>query len=78
MVTAPVRPDRVEDLRDLLATMNSAPGVVDPENALVPFGRFETIHVARFVVADDQTLDDRAAYPGQQANERIPLIFIAD
>jgi len=34
MVTAPVKPDRVQDLRDLLATMNSAPGVVDPMNAL--------------------------------------------
>lgn len=78
MVTAPVRPDRVQDLRDLLATMNSAPGVVDPDNALVPFGRFETIHVARFVVADDQTLDDRAAFPGLQPSERIPLIFLAD
>ncbi len=44
MVTAPVKPDRVQDLRDLLATMNSSPGVVDPDNALVPFGRFETIH----------------------------------
>jgi hypothetical protein len=78
MVTAPVKPDRVQDLRDLLATMNSSPGVVDPDNALVPFGRFETIHVARFVVADDQTLDDRAAFPGLQPSERIPLIFLAD
>ena len=26
MVTAPVLPDRVQDLRDLLATMNRAPG----------------------------------------------------
>jgi hypothetical protein len=78
MVTAPVKPDRVQDLRDLLATMNSEPGVVDAMNALVPFGRFETIHVARFVVADDQTLDDRAAFPGLPASERIPLIFLAD
>lgn len=79
MVTAPVRPDRVSDLRDLLATMNSSPGVVDPNNMLVPFGRFENIHVARFVVADDQTLDDRAAFPGAlPATERILLIFLAD
>jgi hypothetical protein len=79
MVTAPVKPDRVRDLRDLLATMNSAPGMVDPMNALVPFGRFDTIHVARFVVADDQTLDDRLAYPGRlPATEPIHLIFLAD
>ena len=78
MVTAPVRPDRVQDLRDLLATMNSAPGVVDPMNALVPLGRFDAIHVARFVVADDQTLNDRAAFPGLPADERVLLIFLAD
>jgi hypothetical protein len=78
MVAAPVRPDRVNDLRALLATMNSSPGMVDPDNTLVPFGRFENIHVARFVVADDQTLGDRAAFPGLPASERILLIFLAD
>jgi hypothetical protein len=78
MVTAPVKPDRVQDLRDLLATMNSGPGMVDPMNALVPFGRFDTIHVARFVIADDQTLDDRTAFPSLPASERILLIFLAD
>ena len=78
MVTAPVKPDRVQDLRDLLATMNSGPCMIDPMNALVPFGRFETIHVARFVVADDQTLDDRAAFPGLRPSERVLLIFLAD
>lgn len=78
MVTAPVQPGREQDLRDLLATMNSSPGVVDPDNPLVPFGRFEAIHVARFVVADDQTLDDRSAFPGLPASERVLLIFLAD
>jgi hypothetical protein len=78
MVAAPVLPDRAQDLRDLLATMNSSPGVVDPMNALVPFGRFDNIHVARFVVADDQTLDDRSAFPGLPPGERILLIFLAD
>ncbi|MGH6892460.1 MAG: hypothetical protein ACREEP_09405 [Dongiaceae bacterium] len=78
MVTAPVRTDQVTALRELLATMNSGPGMVDPHNALVPFARFDTIHVARFVVADDQTLDDRAAFPGMKPNERIPLVFLAD
>ena len=35
--------------------MNRRPGVVDPENGLVPFGRFDRLHFARFVVLDDQT-----------------------
>lgn len=78
MVTAPVRPGREQSLRALLATMNSSPGVVDPNNVLVPFGRFDNIHVARFVVADDQTLDDRAAFPGLRPTEPILLIFLAD
>jgi len=79
MVTAPVRPDRVRDLRALLATMNSAPGVVDPMNALVPFARFDTIHVARFVVAEDNTVADNDYYPGQlPPRERTLLIFLAD
>lgn len=78
MVTAPVRPDRVQDLRDLLATMNTEPGIVDPANLLVPFGRFEAIHVARFVVADDRTLDDRSYFPGLPAGDPIHLIFLAD
>jgi hypothetical protein len=79
MVTAPVRPGRVQDLRALLATMNSGPGMVDPHNALVPFGRFEDIHVARFVVADDNTVADNDYYPGQlPPSERVLLIFLAD
>ena len=79
MVTAPVRPGREQDLRALLATMNSEPGVVDPHNALVPFGRFEDIHVARFVVAEDNTVADNDYFPGQlPPNERVLLIFLAD
>jgi len=79
MVTAPVRPGRVQDLRALLATMNSGLGMVDPHNALVPFGRFEDIHVARFVVADDNTVADNDYYPGQlPPGERVLLIFLAD
>ncbi|HNB25917.1 MAG TPA: hypothetical protein PLR41_03095 [Alphaproteobacteria bacterium] len=78
MVTAPVRTDRIADLRALLASMNSAPGVVDPHNALVPFAAFEAIHVARLVVAEDNTLDDRAAFPGMKPDERVLLIFLAD
>ncbi|MDB6141526.1 MAG: hypothetical protein JWP80_570 [Pseudomonas sp.] len=78
MVTAPVLPDRLRDLRDLLATMNSVLATVDPTNALVPFGRFENIHFARFVVADDQTLGDRALFSDLPATEPIALLFLVD
>ncbi|MET1028056.1 MAG: hypothetical protein ABWY00_12875 [Dongiaceae bacterium] len=79
MVTAPVRPDRLAALRSLLASMNTAPGVVDPTNRIVPFAQFPTIHVARFVVLDDPTLDDRRAYPDVVfPAEQILLAFLAD
>lgn len=78
MVTAPVRPDRLTDLRTLLASMNTAPGIVDPANALVPFAAFKTIHVARFVVLEDPTLGDREIYPNTWPTERIFLAFLGD
>lgn len=78
MVTAPVRPDRLVALRTLLASMNVAPGIVDPENALVPFGQFKTIHVARFAVLEDPTLGDRAIYPDKWPAERVLLAFLGD
>ncbi len=61
MVIAPVLPDREDGLRALLATMNTAPGMADPANALVPFGRLDRLHVARFVILRDETLADRPA-----------------
>jgi hypothetical protein len=62
MILAPLRRSAVEDVRDLLAGMTLAPGLADPANALVPFGRFERVHVARILVMDDPTLADRAVY----------------
>ena len=58
-IVAPLQPEREDALRELLATMNKQPGVVDPENPLFPFARFERLHVARFVILADQTLADR-------------------
>lgn len=78
MVTAPILPERITELRELLASMNSEPGLVDPLNSRVPFGRFENIHFARFVVADDPTLGDRSTVTGLPSTEKIPLLFLAD
>jgi len=58
MVVASILPEREEALGALLATMNVRPGVVDPTNALFPFGRFDRLHVARFVILKDETLGD--------------------
>ena len=48
MVLVPIVPAREAELRGLLESMNDSPGIVDPHNALIPFGRFSTLHFARF------------------------------
>jgi hypothetical protein len=62
LLLAPVRPGRESSLRQLLATMNSAPGMADPANALLPFGQCERLHFARLAVLDDPTLGDIEAH----------------
>ena len=78
LVMAPVRPEALSDLRALLATMNGKPGHVDPDNPLVPFGAFPTLHVARFVVLDDQTLGDLSAFGETYADAPVYLAFLGD
>jgi hypothetical protein len=64
LVLAPVAPSRAPGLRAVLAGMNAEPGLADPANALVPFGDFRALHVARFAVLQDRSagalLDDMA------------------
>jgi hypothetical protein len=66
-------------LRDLLDSMNTKPGVVDPNNALVPFGRFDRLHFARFVILDDQTLGDiETAYKRKPVPYPLSMAFLVD
>lgn len=78
MVAAPVGEDRVPALRALLAQMNRTPGEVDPYNRWLPFGRFEAIHFARLVVAEDRTLGERACFPGLPEHEPLYLLLLVD
>jgi hypothetical protein len=78
MVVAPIAAGREAGLRDLLSTMNSAPGVVDPLNAVVPFGRFDRLHFARFVILDDATMADLQAFGLPRPSVPIYLAFIGD
>jgi hypothetical protein len=78
MVAAPIMPDREDALRALLATMTVQPGVVDPNNALVPFARFDRLHVARFVILHDETLGDLAQYGTAFPDAPIWLVFLGD
>jgi hypothetical protein len=78
MVVAPVAPDRESDLRALLGSMNSAPGVVDPRNAVLPLGEFERLHFARLVLLDDTTMLDLEAYGLPVSRLPTYLAFIGD
>lgn len=78
LVLAPIRPQAIAPLRALLATMNRLPGHADPHNALVPFGDFPTIHVARFVVLEDETLADIEAFDEAAPVQPTHLAFLAD
>ena len=80
MVAAPVIPERMAALKTLLATINrpGAPGMADPQNTLLPFGEFGTLHFARFVIVDDQTLGDLALAGHPLPQFDVTLAFIGD
>jgi len=52
MIVAAIREGQMESLRSLLASMNKTVGHADPANGLVPFGRFDRLHMARFVILE--------------------------
>ena len=85
IIVASVASGNVAGLRERLATMNfpGRTGFADPDNHLVPFSRFDTIHFARFVVLADNTLGDReayrkAGYPDLPEDEPTYLCFMVD
>lgn len=65
-------------LEPLFASMNGAAGQAEPDNALVPFGRLDQVHVARFVILDDPSLGDRKIAPVLPVREPTYLAFVAD
>jgi hypothetical protein len=78
-VAAPLKMDREAELRSLLASMNVAPGRVNPHNSLVPFGAFDRLHFGRFVILEDQSLEDiHTAYGLPRQDYPVMLAFIAD
>ncbi len=79
MVVAPLQRSRIGAMRELLATMNFEPGVVNPDNALIPFGRLKNLHFARLVVLDDQTGGDmEALYGVRRPDPPVYLAFLGD
>jgi hypothetical protein len=78
MVVARVIAGREGELRALLRSMNSRPGVADPDNPLLPFGRFETLHFARLAILEDQTIADLQAYGASFPDAPVWLAFLGD
>jgi hypothetical protein len=77
-VVAPIAASSEAALRSLLTTLNSTPGVADPNNSLVPFGAFGQLHFARFVILSDPTLADIEVYGLPRPNLPTYLAFVGD
>jgi hypothetical protein len=58
--------------------MNDGPGRVNVSNPLIPFGQFDTLHVARLLILDDKTLDDARAYGVPRGSYPLYLAFLGD
>jgi hypothetical protein len=78
MLVAPVAAGREDELRKLLASMNRRPGVVEPQNPLVPFRRLHRLHFSRFTILDDATLDDVTQHGLPRVDYGLSLAFLAD
>jgi hypothetical protein len=78
MVLATVHPQREAELRRLLSSMNDGPGRLKADTPLVPFQRFDSLHVARFVMLDDKTLADIRLYGIAPRTYPISLVFLGD
>ena len=78
MILAPIVSSREAELRGLLDSMNEAPGSVNPNNPLVPFAQFDTLHFARFVILDDKTVGDLRIYGLPVRTHPLYLAFLGD
>ena len=76
MVLGTINPQREAELRGLLESMNEAPGRVNAKNAVVPFGQFDTLHFARFVILKDNSLDDVLAHGLPRRDYPLYLAFL--
>ena len=78
MVVASIAAGSEPGLRALLETMNAQPGMAHPGNALLPFGAFDRLHFARFVISEDATLGDIAVYGLPLPDFPKHLVFMGD
>jgi hypothetical protein len=78
MIVATVANGKLDELRALLATMTTMPGHADPENRLVPFGRFDRLHFARFMIVEATTAHEIKEFGVQPRPWQPALAFFGD
>lgn len=78
MISAIVHEGQLENLRALLHTMNAPSELADAENTLLPFGRFQRLHVARFVIIEANTSADLELFGATPYPWRPALAFLGD
>lgn len=77
-ILAPVLEGQAEELLSLLNSMTEKPGLADPQNALVPFGKFDQLHVARFFLVEANTWRDIEVYGREPEPYPLHLAFLGD
>jgi hypothetical protein len=78
MILAPIVPAHEGELRHLLDSMNDGPGMVNPDNALIPFAEFEEIHFSRLLFLDDKTTEDVRSYGESVPTYPLYFAFLGD
>ena len=80
MIAATVRVGELKNLRKLLASMNhnDVPGHANPDNSLVPFGKFDRLHFSRFVIIEAKTAQEITAFGVTPRPWRPTLAFLGD
>jgi hypothetical protein len=68
----------MENLHNLLVTMNKVVTYADPDNSVVPFGRFDRLHFARFTIIEAKTADEIKAFGVTPRPWQPTLAFIGD
>ncbi len=79
MVLGAIIPSREVELRQLLDSMNDSPGIVNVNNALIPFAQFDKLHLSRLLILDDKTLEDARMHgSGPTPTYPLYLAFLGD
>lgn len=77
-VIAPVAAGNEQTLRAELEKMSRVPGIADPDNEVLSFGSYPTLHFARLVILDDPTLSDIEIYGVKPTPKPTYLAFMGD